>query len=64
MQCTMPIDDVVCRLSLQVKMALEGMHDRCMFNLSYRHITLSTVGVVSKMKRYGTEQITLYLVAN
>eukprot|EP00493_Phyllostaurus_siculus_P016273 UN16520 len=33
-----------------VREALHGLADRRRFCLSYRHITLSTVGVVSRMK--------------
>eukprot|EP00484_Ammonia_sp_Unknown_P018176 CAMPEP_0197031992 /NCGR_PEP_ID=MMETSP1384-20130603/10787_1 /TAXON_ID=29189 /ORGANISM="Ammonia sp." /LENGTH=467 /DNA_ID=CAMNT_0042461585 /DNA_START=24 /DNA_END=1427 /DNA_ORIENTATION=- len=36
----------------QVKQAMHGMHERAMFNLAWNHITLSTVGVVSKMRAF------------
>ena len=36
----------------QVKQAIDGMHDRAMFNLAWSHITLSTVGVVKKMRKF------------
>ena len=36
----------------EVKQAIQGMHDRSMFNLAWNHITLSTVGVVKKMRLF------------
>merc|ERR1712204_48222 len=39
----------------QVKRAMAGMHDRSLFNLSYSRITLSTVGIVDKMKRFSVD---------
>merc|ERR1712192_40422 len=36
----------------EVKQAMQGMHDRSMFNLAWSHITLSTVGVVEKMRSF------------
>merc|ERR1719204_1384421 len=38
-----------------VKAAIHGFHDRRRFNLSQSKITLSTVGVVSKMKLFSDE---------
>ena len=36
----------------EVKLSIEGMHDRSRFNIAWNHITMSTVGVVSRMKQF------------
>merc|ERR1712113_1211580 len=39
----------------EVSKAMKGMHDRSLFNLSWSHITLSTVGIVDKMRRFTVD---------
>lgn len=39
----------------EVSKAVHGMHDRSRFNLSFQHITMSTVGVVYRMKQFSND---------
>eukprot|EP01084_Bolivina_argentea_P259303 437491_1 len=39
----------------EVKQSINGMHNRSQFNLAWKHITLSTVGVVNKMKLFTND---------
>ncbi|ETO22485.1 hypothetical protein RFI_14714, partial [Reticulomyxa filosa] len=38
-----------------VSEAIEGMHDRCRFNIAWNHITVSTVGVIPKIRTLATQ---------